>query len=159
MFYQEKSDLHIFSNIKYFSDFFLMDSTTQFPQVCCFRTLFHIASSSFFLFGSAHRVFILHVLRFCASSLCTPFSFMSFRITSLQLSFGLPIFRCPLTSIFHVLIATSYSVFLSTCVTKRNRGVGCYISRKKRHEGYDSTLLMLRGGRSGGCQISRGNVT
>ena len=31
---------------------------------------------------SAQRVFNLHVLRSCASSLCTPFSFMSFLITS-----------------------------------------------------------------------------
>ena len=33
---------------------------------------------------------------------------------SLHLRFGLPIFRCPPTSIFHVLITTSSSVFLST---------------------------------------------
>ena len=37
-----------------------------------------------------------------------------FYLTSVHLSFGL-IFRCPLTSIFHVLITTSSSVFLSTC--------------------------------------------
>ena len=37
------------------------------------------------------------------------FSFMSFIITSLHLSFGLPIFRCPPTSIFHVLNTTSSS--------------------------------------------------
>ena len=48
-----------------------------------------------------------------AYSLGTPFSFVYFR-TSLHLSFGLPIFRCPLTSILHVLITTSSSVFLST---------------------------------------------
>ena len=30
--------------------------------------------------------------------------FIKFRITSLHLSFGLPIFRCPPTSIFHALI-------------------------------------------------------
>ena len=64
--------------------------------------------------GSPHLVFNLHVLRPCASSLCTPFSFMCFLITSLHLSFGLPIFRCPPTPIFHVLIAISSSVFLST---------------------------------------------
>ena len=33
---------------------------------------------------------------------------------SLHLRFGLPIFRCPPTSIFHVLIITSASIFLST---------------------------------------------
>ena len=33
---------------------------------------------------------------------------MSFRMTSLHLSFGLPIFRCPLTSICSVLITTSF---------------------------------------------------
>ena len=52
--------------------------------------------------GSAHQVFNLHILRSCASSIVTPFSFMSFLITSLHLSFGLHIFRCPPTSIFHV---------------------------------------------------------
>ena len=57
--------------------------------------------------GSAHRVFNLHVLWNCASSSFTPFSFMSFLITSLHPSFGLPIFRFPPTSIFHVLITTS----------------------------------------------------
>ena len=51
---------------------------------------------------SAHAVFILSVLRPCASSLCIPFSFVSFCITSL-LSFVLPIFRCPLTfSLLHL---------------------------------------------------------
>ena len=65
--------------------------------------------------GSAHQVFNLHVLRFCVSSIFTPFSFMYFLITSLHLSFGVPIFRCPPTSTFHVLITTSSSVFLSAC--------------------------------------------
>ena len=35
--------------------------------------------------------------------------------SSLQLSFALPILQCPFTSIFHVLITTSSSVFLSVC--------------------------------------------
>ena len=61
----------------------------------------------------AHRVFNLHVLRSCASSIFIPFSFMSFLITSLHFSFCLTIFRCPPTSIFHVIITTS-SVFHST---------------------------------------------
>ena len=39
--------------------------------------------------------------------LCTPFSF-----TSPHPSCGLSIFRCPLTSIYHVLITTSSSVLL-----------------------------------------------
>ena len=47
-------------------------------------------------------------------SVCTPFSFMSFLITSLHPSFGLPIFQCPPTTIFQVLITTSSSVFLAT---------------------------------------------
>ena len=38
---------------------------------------------------------------------------MSFLITSVHLSFGLPKFRRPPTSIFHVLVTTSSSVFLS----------------------------------------------
>ena len=42
-------------------------------------------------------------------------SLVSFCITSLHLSFGLSICQCPPTSIFHVLITTTSSVFLSTC--------------------------------------------
>ena len=38
----------------------------------------------------------------------------SYLITSLRLSFGHPIFRCPPTSIIPVLITTSSSIFLST---------------------------------------------
>ena len=63
---------------------------------------------------SQHQVTILHVLRSHASSLCTPVSFVSFGITSLHSNCGLPIFQCPLTSIFHVLITISSSIFLST---------------------------------------------
>ena len=47
--------------------------------------------------GSAHRVFNLHVLRSCASSIFTCFSFMPILITSPHLSFCLPIFRCRTT--------------------------------------------------------------
>ena len=40
------------------------------------------------------------------------------RITSLHLSFGLPVFQSPPTSIFHVLITTSiFCLSLSTCLT------------------------------------------
>ena len=53
--------------------------------------------------GSAHRVFNLPILWSYVSSLCTPFSFMYFRITSLHISFGLLIFWCTLTSIFSLL--------------------------------------------------------
>ena len=71
------------------------------------------SSSAFFLFGvcasSFHSPCSL-VLYFFSLYSC---SFVYFLITSLHLRFGLPIFRCPLTSIFHVLITTS-SVFLST---------------------------------------------
>ena len=62
-------------------------------------------------FTLAYRVFNLHVLRFCASSIFTCFSFMSFLKTSLHLRVGLPMFRCPPTAILHVVIATSSSVF------------------------------------------------
>ena len=78
----------------------------------------------FLYLGSAHRVFNLHVLRSCASSLCTTFSFMSFLITSLHFSFDLPIFRCPPASIFHVIITTYSSVFLSTW--SNHLGLGFY---------------------------------
>ena len=64
--------------------------------------------------GSSHRVFNLHILRSCASSIFTPFSFMSFHITSLHLSFCLHIFRCAPTSILQVTCSPS-AVFLSTC--------------------------------------------
>ena len=75
---------------------------------------------SFLYLGSAHHTFILHVLRSCSSFLLSHsyniiFSFISFRTISLRLSFHLPIFQCPLTSIFHVLITTPSCVFLSTC--------------------------------------------
>ena len=69
---------------------------------------------SFPYLGSWHQVFNLLVLRSCASSIFTCFSFMSFLITSLHLGFGLPIFRCPPTSIFDVLITKSSSGFLAT---------------------------------------------
>ena len=59
-------------------------------------------------------VFNRHVLRYCASAIFTCFSFMAFLIASLHLSFGLPIFRCPPTSIFPVVITIYSSVFLST---------------------------------------------
>ena len=52
--------------------------------------------------GSANRVLNLHVLRYCDSSIFTCFSRMSFLITSLHLCFGLPIFRCPPTSILYL---------------------------------------------------------
>ena len=71
-----------------------------------FFCIFHLVST--------HQVFNLPVLRHCASSNYTLLSH-SFFITSLHLSFGLPIFRCSPTSIFHVRITTSSSVFLSTC--------------------------------------------
>ena len=44
----------------------------------------------------------------------TCFSSMSFHITPLHLSFDLPIFRCPTTSIFHVIISTHSSLSLYT---------------------------------------------
>ena len=65
-----------------------------------------LSSQAFSPFGVG--TFNLRVLQSC-------FSFMYFLITSLHLSLGLPIFQCPPTSIFHVLITTSSSVFLSTC--------------------------------------------
>ena len=66
----------------------------------------------FAYFRSVHQVFNLHVLRSCASSIYTSFSFMSVLITSLHLSVGRPIFRCPPTSMFSLLHLLQ--VFLST---------------------------------------------
>ena len=60
-------------------------------------------TSPYFIYlGSAHRVFNLHVLRSCASSIFTYFSFMSFCITLLHLTSGIPIFQCPPTTDFHL---------------------------------------------------------
>ena len=64
-------------------------------------------------FPTWDRSIELTCLASCASSILTCFSFMSFLITSLHFSFGLPIFRCPPTSIFRVLITTSSSVYIS----------------------------------------------
>ena len=89
-------------------------------EICLALNFLHEKGTSLLLLrpfpylGSAQQVFNLHVLRYCASSIFTCFSFMYFRITSLHLCFGLPIFRYPPTSIFHVLLTTPSSVFLST---------------------------------------------
>ena len=61
------------------------------PSVTELVTHLILSSSAVPYLGSAHRVFILYVLRYCASSIFTCFSFMSFLIPSLHLSFGLPI--------------------------------------------------------------------
>ena len=53
-------------------------------------------SSAFSMFG----LFMLHVLRSCASSIFTCFSYMSLCISSIHLGVGLPMFRCPPTSMF-----------------------------------------------------------
>ena len=44
-------------------------------------------------------------------------------ITSLRLSFGLPMFRCPLPSIFYVFVATSSSAFVFTCPNHLGRAL------------------------------------
>ena len=65
--------------------------------------------------GSEHQVFILNILRSCASSLCTPVSFISICKTSHILSTSvLIILSFGLSSIFHVLTSTSSCVFLAT---------------------------------------------
>ena len=61
--------------------------------------------------GSAPQVFNLHVLRSCASSIFTCFSFMSFLITSLHLCFAFPIFLCPPTSISNIIITNLLQSF------------------------------------------------
>ena len=80
---------------------------------CCHPYL-DILLGTFPYLGSASGVFNIQVLRSCASSILTPFSFMSFLITSDHLSFSLSIFRYPSTFMFHVLITPFPSVFLST---------------------------------------------
>ena len=50
-------------------------------------------------------------LQYYASSICTPMSIVTFCLTSLHLSFGLPLFRRPLIYIFHAAVSTSPSVF------------------------------------------------
>ena len=79
----------------------------SYPKLCCPCTLLR----AFPNLGSAHQVFNPHVL--CASSIFTHFSLCLFLFTSLHFSFGLPALRCPLTAIFHLLIATWSSLFFS----------------------------------------------
>ena len=74
--------------------------------------------------GSALRAFNVHVIR-SSASIITPFPIMCFLITLLHLSFGLIVFRCPPTSIFHVRIATYSLVFLFTL--SYHRGLASYI--------------------------------
>ena len=96
--------------------YFIMRGNVGLLLQCGFpkHSIFHI----FFFFpylGSAHQVFQsprspVLCFFYLYSFLLHVFSYN----ISLHLSFGLLIFRCPTTSIFHVLITTS-SVFLSTC--------------------------------------------
>ena len=74
----------------------------QFSLFCC---LGPICISRFL------NQFNLHVLWSCTSSIFTCFSFMSFLITSLHLSFGIFV---SVSTHFHLLITTTSSVFLST---------------------------------------------
>ena len=67
------------------------------------------SSSAFFPIWSRHIKF--SITAFSGLLLLLSFSFVSSLITSLHLNFGLPIFRCPLNSIFHVLITISSSGF------------------------------------------------
>ena len=101
----------------------VIEPSHYFVRVCvAFK--YHIAklytwltsSSAFPLFGVGASSFhspccpVLRVVcRALLSHSCRPVC-----VTSLHLSFGLPIFQFPLSSIFHVLITTSSSVFLST---------------------------------------------
>ena len=64
--------------------------------------------------GSVHRVFNLHVLLSGASSIFTCFAFLSFLISSLHLSFSLPIVRCPPTDF--LLTFSHYYIFLCLSV-------------------------------------------
>ena len=75
----------------------------------------YCSSAPAFSSFSAHRVFIFHILRDCAFFSLDAFHLhvFSYNIDSLQ--FGLPIFRCPPTSIFHALITTPSHALLSTC--------------------------------------------
>ena len=82
------------------------------PLIQMVSPVFLLSRSLFFgLFYlcSACQVFILHIFLSCSSSRCSPISFMS-----LQLCFGLLIFRYAVTSILHALVATASSVLLST---------------------------------------------
>ena len=107
---------HVFPTPIFPSILFPGESISEWP-------LWDLLPRPFPYLGSAHQVFNIHVLRSCASSIFTSLSFMSFLITSLHLSFGLPIFRCPPISIFHV-INHYYSFFslpLHMSMTNSNR--------------------------------------
>ena len=88
-----------------------MNQNTQCSVLCCILFIFH--HRPFPYLGSAHRVFNIHGIRYCAYSMLTMFSFVRFLVTSLHISFGLLICRCPPTYVFYVLITTSSPVFLS----------------------------------------------
>ena len=92
---------------KLFEMFDQVGKLYAFLQLFFFFSLFHIwgrrIKFSFSVFSDL--VLLITVLLF-PSCLC---------IISLHLNFDLPIFRYPLISIFHVLITTSSSVFLSAC--------------------------------------------
>ena len=69
-------------------------------------------SSPFSMFGVGAVRFHSPRSPVFVSCVCTPVSF--FMLTLLHLS-CLPIFQCPIFSIFHVLITTASCFFLSTC--------------------------------------------
>ena len=79
--------------------------------------------------GSAHQVFNLHVLQSCASSIFTCFFFVRFLISSLHLSFGLPIFWCPPNSMFSLLhlIQSFYPRGLLTKYIQHNLNIPDYL--------------------------------
>ena len=52
------------------------------------------------------------VFQSCAACLFTAFRVTSLLITSFYLSFGLPVFRCPCTSTFHVVIIVILHLFM-----------------------------------------------
>ena len=70
--------------------------------------------SVFPICGSVHRVFFLHVI-LCYSSnpLCILAYVTSFCVITFHLSFGLPVFRCPLIFVTHVLYIY---IILATCL-------------------------------------------
>ena len=72
------------------------------------------SSSTSSLFGVGASSFQSHVLWSCASSISTCFSFMYFLITSLHISFGLPICRYSPFPCYHHYIIFTLSLHMTT---------------------------------------------
>ena len=93
---------------------------------CQLYIILYFILQHFHYLGPAHQVFILWS---CASSLYTLFSFISFRITSLHLSFRFPIFRRPLTYMLSLLgLTLSFKLPMSLEKESSTLGISSHVN-------------------------------